>query len=59
MRIDKRRFLSLELTARGLPSDSPEQNMEGWFASAHEWIVNGFGDLTTQEAQTVLWQKYE
>lgn len=51
-------FLVLELTARGLPAESPLDGMAHWFSRAHEWIVRGFEDLTTPEAQRELWGKH-
>jgi uncharacterized protein (TIGR04255 family) len=56
---DDRDLLLLELSARGLPPEAPLDNMQGWFSHAHEWIVLGFEDLTTDEAQKELWGKHE
>jgi uncharacterized protein (TIGR04255 family) len=50
-------LLALELSARGLPADAALNNMEAWFSHAHRWIVCGFEDLTSDEAQKVLWGK--
>ncbi|MCC2652635.1 MAG: hypothetical protein K0R41_354 [Geminicoccaceae bacterium] len=52
-------LLVLELSARGLPAESPLNNMKAWFAHAHRWIVRGFEDLTSEEAQKMLWGKHE
>jgi uncharacterized protein (TIGR04255 family) len=44
-----------ELTVRGLPSDNSREGMWKWFEMSREWIVRGFADLTTEEAQKTLW----
>jgi uncharacterized protein (TIGR04255 family) len=54
-----RDLLVLELSARGLPAEVPLDQMQNWFSHAHRWIVRGFEDLTTDEAQKVLWAKHE
>lgn len=46
--------LRLDLTARGLPKEASEQSCRQWFDLAHEWITQGFADLTTSEAHE-LW----
>lgn len=46
-----------ELTVRGFPSDSSREEMWKWFDMAREWIVRGFTDLTTEEAQKTLWRR--
>jgi uncharacterized protein (TIGR04255 family) len=52
---DKVPLLVLELTARGV-GKSTSKNAREWFDIAHEWIVRGFTDLTTPEAQ-MLWER--
>jgi uncharacterized protein (TIGR04255 family) len=54
---DKRPVLLLELTARGIGKDSSRQEMWTWFDLAHEWIVNGFTDLTGEEVQRTVWKR--
>ena len=49
--------LVLELTARG-PAKSDASDMKGWFSLAHEWIVRGFTDLTTEVAHR-LWDRVQ
>jgi uncharacterized protein (TIGR04255 family) len=49
--------LVLELTARG-PAKSDASDMGGWFSVAHEWIVKGFTDLTTDVAHRV-WERFQ
>ncbi|MGK7344733.1 MAG: TIGR04255 family protein [Candidatus Nitrospinota bacterium M3_3B_026] len=56
-RKDREGLLVLELTISGLPQESPLNNMEEWYSKAHEWIVRGFEDLTSEEAQRDLWGK--
>lgn len=56
---DDKRLLVLEMSARGLPAEAPIDHMKGWFSHAHEWIVRGFEDLTSAEAQKELWGKHE
>lgn len=50
-------MIVLELSARGLPTAAPLDGMRGWFSLAHRWIVRGFEDLTSDEAQRDLWGK--
>ena len=52
-------LLVLELSARGLPAEGSLDHMTGWFSHAHRWIVRGFEDLTSKEAQKMLWGKHE
>ena len=51
-------LLILELSARGLPAEAPAHHMMDWFGHAHQWIVRGFEDLTTETAQKELWGKH-
>lgn len=44
----------LELTARGF-----NLQMKEWFDLAHEWIVNGFADLTGLDIQNKVWGRVE
>ena len=45
---DGRNLLVLVLTCTGTPSEKYSESE--WYASAHEWIVRGFTDLTTDKA---------
>lgn len=47
---DNRDAIVLALTCFGTAS-SKAYSISDWFATAHEWIVRGFADLTTPEAQ--------
>ena len=51
--------LRLDLTARGLPQDTGASGIAGWFDLAHEWITHGFADVTTPEAQRILWERQQ
>lgn len=42
----------LELTARGMPRDISERGCAEWFDLAHEWITQGFADMTTEDSHT-------
>ena len=44
---DRRPIIVLDMTARGIPVSTHQEDVESWFATAHEWIVRGFTDLTT------------
>jgi hypothetical protein len=50
---EAKKIMVFELTARGF-SNGP---MDDWFAVAHEWIVRGFADLTTDSIQKAIWQR--
>jgi len=47
------RILILDLTARGFIADK----MDTWFDMAHEWIVKGFTDLTSESIQKSIWKR--
>ena len=44
----------LEITARGFGGE-----IDKWFGLAHEWIVQGFTDLTDTNAQKELWRRVQ
>ena len=56
---DDKSLLAFELTARGVPHETPLEQIETWFSHAHTCIVRGFEDLTELEAQKELWGKHE
>ena len=56
---EEKDVLVLELSARGVPAETPLSEMKNWFSHAHRWIVRGFEDLTSEEAQKELWVKHE
>lgn len=48
-------LIVFDLTARGPAETNDKDSILKWFDLAHEWIVRGFVDLTTQEVQTKVW----
>ncbi|MBZ0168325.1 hypothetical protein MELA_02160 [Candidatus Methylomirabilis lanthanidiphila] len=55
--VDNKDVLILELTARG--RSQPEgSDLEEWFEVAHEWIVRGFTDLTSNTAHK-RWERIQ
>ena len=51
--------LQMSLTARGRPAGEVcDASVEKWFDMAREWIVRGFADLATEEADA-LWGKHQ
>ncbi len=52
---DQKEIILLDLTARGFIEDESSDNMEDWFNMAHEWIVRGFSDLTSDSVQKEHW----
>ncbi len=54
---DRHPILMLELTVRGIGKDKSRQAMWSWFDTAHEWIVRGFADLTSEEIQKKVWRR--
>ncbi|MEO0460962.1 MAG: TIGR04255 family protein [Myxococcota bacterium] len=46
-------LLKMVLTARGMGG----KEQQAWFDLAHEWIVRGFEELTTEKAQQEVWRK--
>lgn len=53
---DKIPLLVLELKARGIGESTGKEAIREWFDLAHEWIVQGFTDLTTPEIQKI-WER--
>jgi len=54
-RQDATDLLVLNMSCAG-PASS-RYSLKEWFDTAHEWIVRGFADLTTSEAQNELWER--
>ncbi len=50
-------ILSLDLTFQGVPQQPGLEAMEEWFDGAHEAIVHGFVDLTSEEFQNNVWKR--
>jgi uncharacterized protein (TIGR04255 family) len=47
----------LELIARGRPNDMSEGGRASWFQLAHDWITQGFADVTTADIQEKFWKR--
>ena len=54
---DEKRAFQLDLHVSGLNVDKSESGLSDWFDSAHETIINGFKDLTSQSTQENWWGK--
>ena len=54
---DKQPVMNLEVTARGMPDNLSKEAMWGWFDIAHEWIVRGFTDLTSDYVHKNIWKR--
>jgi uncharacterized protein (TIGR04255 family) len=52
---DRKPIIQLNVTVRGRPWAEGREGMISFFRLAHEWIVNGFAAVTTDEAQYGLW----
>jgi uncharacterized protein (TIGR04255 family) len=52
---DRKGVMILDLTARG-PAKRDWSDMKDWFEMAHEWIVRGFTDLTSDGSHR-LWER--
>lgn len=52
-RKDGRQVLQLTLTARGQPAACQEADILAWFGLGHEWIVQGFAEITTAKMQKI------
>jgi uncharacterized protein (TIGR04255 family) len=47
----------LDFTARGIGISKDRAGIRDWFDTAHEWIVWGFADLTTDTIQKEEWER--
>jgi len=54
---DQAPVLRLDISARGAIKDKSPQDIRAWFELAHEWIVQGFVDLTRPEIQKKVWER--
>jgi uncharacterized protein (TIGR04255 family) len=52
---DRLPIIQLNMVARGAPVGEEKEGLIAFFRVAHEWIVNGFAAVTTDEAQSTLW----
>lgn len=48
-------LIRIEIVARGINDSSAD--MRAWFDLAHEWIVHGFADVTTERMQHEVWRR--
>lgn len=53
----KKEILRLTMLAKGITKERSLSDLPRWFNMAHEWIVLGFEDITTINAQTDVWRK--
>lgn len=53
---DRKQVLQMTLTARGTPKSPRTEDVLQWFDLGHEWIVQGFADLTAPEMHRV-WRR--
>lgn len=56
-RIDSQPMFRLEISAKGLGVDKSLDAVWAWFVIAHEWIVRGFADITSEEIQKSIWRR--
>lgn len=56
-KVDKLQLYILNISARGQTVDKGKKQMWNWFDLAHEWIVRGFADLTTEKIQQNIWRR--
>jgi len=56
-RDDGRPLLVFELTARGIGNYTALGTMWDWFDLAHQWVVQGFTDLTAPQVQQDIWRR--
>jgi hypothetical protein len=53
--LDNQEIFVLELKATGDATAADNADANAWFQQAHEWIVRGFADLTSERSQEALW----
>ena len=56
-KVDMLPLYILNISARGQRVDKGKEQMWNWFDLAHEWIVRGFADLTTEKIQKNVWRR--
>jgi len=54
---DGKALIYLESTVRGLGKDASQKGMQEWFSVAHEWMLMGFADITSDEIQRRVWER--
>jgi uncharacterized protein (TIGR04255 family) len=55
---DQNRIIRIDLSVRH-PVDKDKHTLDAAFATAHEWIVRGFTDLTSDQAQNKVWGRLQ
>ena len=50
-------ILRLDMTARGMPSNTDDDARTAWFDVAHDWITHGFVDCTSAALQEKYWER--
>ena len=50
-------LLRLDLSVRGITEDVSDEGMIRWFELAHDWIVQGFTDMTAPDMQERVWRR--
>jgi len=56
-RVDNFPIFALQLTAKGIGHERSIPAIWAWFDIAHEWIVRGFADLTSESVQREIWKR--
>ncbi|PCJ44518.1 MAG: hypothetical protein COA81_01025 [Alphaproteobacteria bacterium] len=52
-------ILRLDIVATGMPNNEMADPLNDWFNLAHDWVVNGFLDVTCEDAQKNKWERIE
>jgi hypothetical protein len=56
---DQHPLLVLDLSATGLGEDKSLAAVWKWFDLAHEFIVRGFSELTSDKIQKDIWKRHD
>lgn len=56
---DEAEVIVLELSARSSMVEQSLDDMPQWFALSHDWIVNGFCDVTGAGVQQAIWKRQD
>lgn len=51
------KMVRLDLTARGISAGATITGRRQWFDMAHEWITQGFADVTASEFHQKIWKR--
>lgn len=55
----REKLLRLDLAVRGTSQDTSDDGMKAWFSVAHNWIVEGFSDITDRTVQDEIWRRIQ